>query len=94
MNGTQDLAASFDSLKPGQRVRVAFSSCMAGAGTVEFLVGRRTHSKKYNVRSVSLKPGDGSKARGCKVVLYKRASGAVSMALGNMGVMLESFVVV
>jgi hypothetical protein len=90
-------AETFDSLKTGQRVRVAFSSCMAcsdDAGVV-LKVGRRSASKKYNVVTLALDPVDGRKVHAMsKLRLYKRASGNVSLALGDMATAVTRFEIV
>lgn len=87
-----DLATVFDSLRAGQVLKISFQSCMAATDTngIEFTVGRRSHSKKYNVSTVSLYPA-GRPAKGpAQFKLYKRANGNVSMAHGNMAVMIGS----
>lgn len=91
--------ALFDSLTTGSRVRVTFSSVYSG-GTIELVVGRRSHSKKFKVDSVTLNYTDGRKVepRMNRICLMKRANYSgeifVSMALGDMGVSVKSFEVV
>lgn len=89
--------ALFDSLTTGTRVRVSFSSCYSG-GTIELKVGRRSHSKKHGVDSLTLSYLDGRKveARMNRISLMKRKSYhsgemMVTMALGDLGVSVKSF---
>jgi hypothetical protein len=86
-----DLPALFDGLKSGQIVTIAFTSCMAHSKTdgVQFRVGRRSHSKKYNVTTIALRPADDTRKGPAQFKLYKRSTG-VTMAHGNMGVVLKS----
>ena len=81
---------TFDALKTGQIVRVAFSGCMA-SGSREVVVGRRSHSKKHNVTTLALNsPGGRSVHEMCRLRLYKRRSG-ISLALGDMHASLTMF---
>lgn len=81
---------TFTNLTAGKRVRVAFSGCMANGEGVELKVGRRSHSKKYNVITLALDPVQGKASPMAKIKLYARA-GRISMALGNMAVEVTAF---
>jgi hypothetical protein len=88
-------AKIFDSLKPGQTLWLSFHSAMAETrGYVPFRVGRRGHSKKYNVSSITLlKPGQKkSFGPGVQTKLYKRGKD-VSFALGDMATDLRGMYV-
>jgi len=87
----EGLSKLFDRLKSKQVVWMAYSAVM-GRGSKEYrpyTVGRRSHSKKYNVTSVRLMPGKGAKpSRGMKISLMRRSDGGVRVALGDMGATL------
>lgn len=81
----------FDSLKSKQTVWVSYSAVMSTASKDfrPYTVGRRSHSKKYNVTSITLlPPGVKKPGRMMKTTLMKRANGNVSLALGDMGTSL------
>ena len=95
-----EMAILFDKLKPKQRIAVAMTSVM-GSGQAtdgkphDWLVGRRSKSKKYNTETIVLMPVDGSwkpnKYNAYK--LYKRTRHGevtVSAAHGDMGLFLKS----
>tara|TARA_B100000745_G_scaffold300393_3_gene254197 strand:+ start:874 stop:1320 length:447 start_codon:yes stop_codon:yes gene_type:complete len=81
----------FDKLKKGMKVEVAWKGGMSSSKPHERVVGRKSHSKKYNITSYTLERADGQKSsRMSKVKLMKRhSSGNVSLALGDMGVTIE-----
>ncbi len=88
--------AEFDRLKSKDRVEMAYGSVMsAGSGDRprEFIVGRKSHAKRYNVTSKVLIPVvDGQPRKGgMKIRLLKRANGNVSLALGDMAGIIQSF---
>jgi hypothetical protein len=92
MNVVEITSEVFESLKPGQTVRVGFTSCMTAGNGLTLKVGRRSYSKKFNVHSLSLDPADGSKAHAmCKIKLLMRGTGRVSMVLGDMATQVTSF---
>jgi hypothetical protein len=97
MNAAPEVLTSelFDSLKSGQTVRVSFDSCMASGNALTLKVGRLSYSKKYNVHTLALNPADGRKpSEMVRIKLYKRSTGRVSMALGDMATNLTSFEIV
>lgn len=95
MNAVEITSEVFASLKPGQIVRVSFSSCMLAAREgLQLRVGRRSHSKKYNVTTVALDPMQGKPSSLTRVKLYGRADGRVSLALGDMATNVTTFEVV
>lgn len=92
MNAVEITSEVFESLLPGQTVRVGFTSCMASGNDLTLKVGRRSYSKKFNVHTLVLDPADGSKAHAMsKIKLYLRGTGRVSMALGDMATQVTSF---
>lgn len=91
VTSTEGLSKVFDQLKSKQTVWMAYSAVMSRAGKEyrPYTVGRRSHSKKYNVTSITLMPGKGTKKyRGMKFALRRRGEGHVSVALGDMGATL------
>ena len=82
----------FDSLKSKQVVWLSFSAVMSTASKDfrPFTVGRRSHSKKYNVTSLTMLHAGQAKPthRGFQTKLMKRGNGNVSIALGDMGASL------
>ena len=81
----------FDSLKSKQTVWVSYSAVMSMASKEfrPYTVGRRSHSKKYNVSSITLlRPGQKSAGRVFQIKLMRRGSGKVGIALGDMGASL------
>jgi|TARA_Y100000296_G_C4954898_1_gene148023 hypothetical protein len=84
----------YDSLRKGKRIVMNISGGMIGPSEIEFEVGRTSYSKKYNVYSKTIYPvGQDGKpyTKGVKWTLFKRESGAVSLASGDMGVTIKSF---
>lgn len=87
-------AEVFDRLKSKQTVWVSYGAVM-GTASKEFrpyTVGRRSHSKKYNVTSITLLPPGQTKASKFRnfnrISLMKYKDGQVSIALGDMGASL------
>jgi len=96
----RDFVDIFDSLRKGQRIQVAFKSVM-GMGSLtngtynEWVVGRRSASKKYNVEKIQLMPASraGEKFdRRRDFQLWKRENRegemSVSASQGDMGITL------
>lgn len=89
----------FDNLKAKQTVYMKIKSVMSSGSTgsqngawKEFVVGRRSRSKKYNVDVIKLVvPGKESAARFAQYSLYKRANGHVSLGHGDMAVSIFDF---
>jgi len=84
----------YDSLRKGKRIVMNISGGMIGSGEIEFEVGRTSYSKKYNVYSKTLYTvGQDGKpdTKLVKWTLFKREGGAVSLAIGDMGVTIKSF---
>lgn len=85
----------FDSLKPKQRILIAAKSFGMGGKLFdgqyhEWVVGRKSRSKKYGVEAITLlQPGQmkAGPAMG-RIRLYKR-DGKVSLAQGDMAMMLK-----
>lgn len=94
MNAFEITPAVFASLKPGQIVRVCFDSCMGAGGTLELKVGRRSHSKKFNVDTVALDPKVGKPSQFARFKLYSRSNGRVSLAHGDMATNVTAFEVI
>lgn len=85
----------YDALRPGNRVYMNLSSGYGSTGSErEFVVGRTTYSKKYDVYSKTLYPvdeeGNPIKRGRAKYTLFKRKSG-VSLGHGGMGTVIKSF---
>ena len=89
---TPKWAALFDSLKPGEIVVIDVTSYgFGGTGRRTMKVGRRSHSKKYNVTSLRLDPVTGKRPPiYAAIKLYKRGT-RVSAAHGDMAMGLNSF---
>ena len=72
----------FDSLKKGDSMTITYNSTMSGTTVKKFIVKSKSRSAKYNTDKVTMYPdGNPNMAR---FFLYKRASGDVSMATGDM----------
>ena len=88
------VGAFFDSLKSGDIIEMAAISAMGMSKRFSgdyhpWKVGRRSHSKKYNVTSLRLHPVTGPKASArAAVKLYKRRD-RVSAGVGDMGLILK-----
>jgi hypothetical protein len=85
----------YDALRPGNRVYMDLSTGYGSTGGErEFVVGRTTYSKKYDVYSKTLYPvgedGNPVKRGRAKYTLFKRKSG-VSLGHGGMGTVIKSF---
>ena len=85
----------YDALRPGKRVYMDLSTGYGSTGGErEFVVGRTTYSKKYDVYSKTLYPVDAEgnpiKRGRAKYTLFKRKSG-VSLGHGGMGTVIKSF---
>ena len=81
----EDLNKIFDSLKSKQKVDIWFDSGIRkGTEYVQFEVGRRSHSKKYNVDTITFKRV-GSESR-LKYFLYRynNRGGRIAFAAGDM----------
>jgi hypothetical protein len=85
----EQLVHVFDKLKSNQTIWVAYSAVMSTASKAyrPYVVGRRSHSKKYNVSSITITPPGTKPGRMMKVTLRKRGD-RVSLALGDMGASL------
>lgn len=86
---TQDqLRKVFDKLKHGQIVWVSFSSVMSMRGQEYFpyRVGRRGHSKKHGVTTITLlQPGQKKpRGRGMQTHLRRDKDGIIGIGLGDM----------
>lgn len=87
--------AAFLALKPGQEIELELKACMGGISRRRFFVGRRSTSKKYGMRSVSLlrEKGKHTPARlrnFSRVALYLRGDD-VSAAIGDMYAEIAAF---
>lgn len=91
MSAVEITAETFTALTPGKVVRVSFSGCMANGSGIDLKVGRRSYSKKYAVTTLALDPVVGKASPMARIKLYARASGRISMALGDMAVQVTSF---
>lgn len=93
----------FDRLRPRDRIELVVGTVMAGPAPREFVVGRSSYSKKYNVYSKRLIPViDGVPSKGgAKWVMYKRdwnhrdphrpEHWVVSVGFGGMGTDIKKF---
>ena len=81
-------AKKFDSLKRGDTMNITYNSTMGGKSTQKFVVKSKSRSAKYNTDKVTMYP-DG-KPNMSRYFLYKRASGDVSMATGDMAASIMS----
>jgi hypothetical protein len=93
----EEYVAIFDGLQYGGTVFAHLKGVMGGntGGLTEFKVGKKSHSKKYNVYSITLLPMDGSKpSQMYKYTLRKRKYAGeepyVSAAVGDMGISIEA----
>lgn len=93
----EEYVAIFDGLQYGGTVFAHLKGVMGGntGGLTEFKVGKKSHSKKYNVYSITLLPMDGSKpSQMSKYTLRKRKYAGeepyVSAAIGDMGISIEA----
>jgi len=78
----------FDSLKKGDTMTITYQSTMSGTKSQKFVVKSKSRSAKYNTDKVTMYPdGNPNMAR---FFLYKRASGDVSMATGDMAAVIKS----
>ena len=78
----------FDSLKKGDSMTITYQSTMSGTKSQKFVVKSKSRSAKYNTDKVTMYPdGNPNMAR---FFLYKRASGDVSMATGDMAATIKS----
>jgi hypothetical protein len=95
----RDVADVFDSLRKGQKIQVAFKSVMGMSELTsgsynDWVVGRRTFSKKYNVEKVQLMPASRAGEKFDKrrdFQLWKRdrdGKVSVSASQGDMGITL------
>lgn len=84
---------TFKSLKNNDRIKVSLIDSMFGKRDKNLIVGRRTHSKKYNVEKLTLYQTnkDGSPCKhSCKYYFYYRPeSHSLSLAMSNMGCSLK-----
>ena len=80
---------TFKSLKINDLIRVSMTDALFGKREKLLSVGRRTHSKKYNVEKLTLHQlnKDGSVCRhSCKYYFYYRPnSNLLSLAMNDMG---------
>ena len=79
---------TFKQLKQNDKIRVSMSDALIGKRQKTLSVGRRTHSKKYNVEKLTLYQTnkDGSVCKhSCKYYFYYRPeSNFLSLAMSNM----------
>ncbi len=84
---------TFCSLRSNDRIKVSLIDSMFGTRDKTLIVGRRTHSKKYNVEKLTLYQinKDGSPCKhSCKFYFYYRPdSDLLSLAMGDMGCSLK-----
>lgn len=79
----EDLLEFFNSLKPKEEVLIWYDSGIRRADDwTPMTVGRRSESKKYNLKKVSL-----TGKHGGKFILYNR-QGKISLAMGGMATVL------
>ena len=79
----EDLLEFFNSLKPKEEVLIWYDSGIRRADDwTPMKVGRRSESKKYNLKKVSL-----TGKHGGKFILYNR-QGKISLAMGGMATRL------
>jgi hypothetical protein len=96
------LVKLFDSLKPKQKIKVAMSAVM-GSGKYsdgephEWIVGRKSVSKKYGVVSITLIPADNPTWKPTKYNAYKLSKRndsdgqpVIVASHGDMGLFLKS----
>jgi len=81
-------AKKFDSLKKGDTMTITYNNTMSGKSQQKFVVKSKSRSAKYNTDKVTMYP-DG-KPQMARYFLYKRASGDVSMATGDMAASIVS----
>ena len=80
---------TFKSLKTNDLIRVSMTDALIGKREKILSIGRRTHSKKYNVEKLTLHQTnkDGSVCKhSCKYYFYYRPnSNFLSLAMQDMG---------
>jgi hypothetical protein len=80
---------TFKSLKINDLIRVSMTDALFGKREKTLSIGRRTHSKKYNVEKLTMYQlnKDGSICKhSCKYYFYYRPnSNLLSLAMQNMG---------
>ena len=80
---------TFKSLKINDLIRVSMTDALFGKREKTLSIGRRTHSKKYNVEKLTMYQlnKDGSVCKhSCKYYFYYRPnSNLLSLAMQNMG---------
>ena len=86
----------FYNLKPKQIIYLRFSDVWSGQQLRPFRVGRRSHSKKYNVDSLKLERLEtmaDNRQKGFKVAPYvlRCRGGCVSLSHGDMSCSLRGF---
>ena len=79
---------TFKQLKQNDKIRVSMTDALIGKRQKTLSVGRRTHSKKYNVEKLTMyqlnKDGSPDK-HSCKYYFYYRPdSNLLSLAMSNM----------
>ena len=78
----------FDSLKPNQIIYIHYQSSYSGETVRQVKVGRRTHSKKYNLNKIKLEPvTDPKDIKQCPYYLYDR-QGKISAAHGDLSIII------
>ena len=80
---------TFKQLKQNDKIRVSMTDALIGKRLKTLSVGRRTHSKKYNVEKLTLfqvnKDGSPDKYS-CKYYFYYRPdSNLLTLAMADMG---------
>ena len=80
---------TFKSLKTNDLIRVSMTDALFGKREKTLSIGRRTHSKKYNVEKLTMYQlnKDGSICKhSCKYYFYYRPnSNLLSLAMNDMG---------
>ena len=80
---------TFKSLKTNDLIRVSMTDALFGKREKTLSIGRRTHSKKYNVEKLTMYQlnKDGSVCKhSCKYYFYYRPnSNLLSLAMNDMG---------
>ena len=75
----------FNSLKPNQTIFLHYQSCISGENIAELKVKRRSTSKKYNTKKITLERID--KKSFSNYYFYLRENNHVSAAISDMAIM-------
>ena len=63
----------FNKLKPNQIIYIHYNSCISGESIAAVKVGRRSYSKKYDIKKITLRPiNENNPIKQCPYFLFNR----------------------